>query len=123
MHPGQIGVNGENVVFIQARAHRTLVEQRSSITAQNSEKWALYKATTVRDRENEEGFLVGYDKMNSMDQRLNMESATIKNQIFVFQIDDAPDQGGVLIQEVLIQGVLIQGVLIQEDFQGHIFLL
>ena len=34
---------------------------------------------TVLDRENEEGFLVEYDRMNLMDQPVNMESVTIKN--------------------------------------------
>ena len=68
-----------------------------------------------------------------MDQAVNMESVTIKHQIFVFQVDLALDQGGVLIKvgHLSDMGALdMEGDLwevnmahIMEAFKGHIFLL
>jgi len=66
-----------------------------------------------------------------MDQAVNMESATIKNQIFVFQLDRALDHGGVLIKVVHFPEALVKDAdqwdlnmaHIMEDFKGHIFLL
>ena len=86
---------------------------------------------TVLDRENEEGFLVEYDRMNLMDQPVNMESVTIKNQIFVFQLVRALDHGGVLIKVVHFPEASVKEAdqwdpnmgHIMEDFKGHIFLL
>ena len=72
-------------------------------------------------------------KLLKVDQAMNMESVTIKHQIFVFQVDLALDQGGVLIKVVHLSdmGALdMEGDLwevnmanIMEVFKGHIFLL
>ena len=68
-----------------------------------------------------------------MDQAVNMESVTIKHQIFVFQVDLALDQGGVLIKVAHLldmEALEMVGDLwevnmahIMEAFKGHIFLL
>ena len=68
-----------------------------------------------------------------MDPAVNMESVTIKHQIFVFQVDLALGQGGVLIKVAHLsdmEALDMEGDLwevnmahIMEAFKGHIFLL
>ena len=69
--------------------------------------------------------------MNSMDQPVNMESVTIKNQIFVFQLVRALDHGEVLIKVVHFPEASVKEAdqwdldmdHIMGDFRDHLFLL